>query len=327
MKGGSIWLIGIGVLIASFIGYKMLVSGSSAANDKGKHDIDIPPPDMVVCWGYFDGEKGVIPLDPQQFGQVEFVVAENAEVKKGDVLLQVNDKIVKLKAKAAQLQLDGARQLPRLYKLQEDEAQASLDAAVRDATAALKRAKDGGGSPAAIQEAKDQLADKKKAGEAKIEQIKLQNAPLKIAQAETQLNEAETMVKYFQVVAPEDGIVLRVNVHKGETLGPNAMKHAIEFLPKAPIIVTAEVIQEWGRYVKLGQEVIIEDDVYNGPKWTGTVKSLSKWYAPIRSVVPEPFRLTDVRTMNCIIEVKNAKDARIGQRVRAKINIGPVASK
>jgi HlyD family secretion protein len=322
MKGGSFWLIGIVLLIACFIGVKLLVSGSSAANERAKHEVDIPPPDKVVCWGYFDGEKGVAGLDPKQFGEVVEVVAENAEVTKGAVLLRVDDRVADLKVKAAKLQLDEAKQLTRLYELQAIEAQASLDFAVREATSRIKALKNGNGSAAQIQEAEDQLADKKKAGDAKIEQIKLQDAPLKIAQAETQLKEAEAMRQYFDVTAPDDGTVLRVNVRKGETLGPNAMRHAIEFLPKAPIIVKAEVMQEWGRYIEKGQKVTIEDDVYQGPSWTGTVKSVSPWYAPERSKVAEPFRLNDVRTLECIIEVENAKGARIGQRVRAKINIG-----
>jgi hypothetical protein len=323
MKGGSFWLIGIALLIAFFVVVKMLVSGSSNANEKGKHDIDILPPDKVVCWGYFDGEKGVAALDPRQFGDVIDLKPENAEVKKGDILLQVDDTVAQLKVKAARLQLTEAKHLTELYEQQAIEYRETLAFSLREARRDLERLK-ANGSPAQIKEAEQLLAEKERAGKAKLKQIELQDAPLKIAQAENQLKEAEAMLKYFQVVAPDDGTVLRVNVRKGETLGPNAMRHALEFLPKGPIIVKAEVMQEWGRYVKKGQEVTIEDDVYNGPNWKGTVRSVSEWYAPQRSTVAEPFRLNDVRTLECIIEVEKDKEkvARIGQRVRAKINIG-----
>jgi multidrug efflux pump subunit AcrA (membrane-fusion protein) len=322
MKG--YWLLGIALVILMFFGVKWLLDGSSASSDQKKHDAEVnTPPDKVVCWGNFDGEKGVAGLDPRQFGDVTDVVPENTKVKKGTVLLQIDDNIAKLKVEAAQQQLTQAKQLTRLYELQAIEAKRSLDAVVREATREIDRLKPNG-SPAQIKEAQQLLADKKEAAEAKLEQIKLQNAPLKIAMADTQLKEAEAMLKYFQVLAPDHGTVLRVNVRKGETLGPSAMRHSVEFLPEAATIVKAEVLQEWGRYIGKGQEVLIEDDTYNGPTWTGTVKSVSQWYAQTRSPVIEPFRMNDVRTLECIIELKDAKDAstpRIGQRVRAKIDI------
>jgi hypothetical protein len=104
------------------------------------------------------------------------------------------------------------------------------------------------------------------------------------------------------------------------------MRHAIEFLPTSPIIVKAEVLQEWGSYVKVGQDVVIEDDTYKGPKWTGKVRTISQWYARTRSPIIEPFQMNDVRTLECLIEdirpdEKNLTQPRIGQRVRAKIKI------
>jgi multidrug efflux pump subunit AcrA (membrane-fusion protein) len=316
-------LLGIALLVAMFIGGSLLFSGS-AANDKKKHDAEAnTPPDKVVCWGYFDGEKGVAGLDPKQFGDVIDVVPENTKVTKGTVLLQIDDTITKLKVKAAQLQLAEAKHLTELYKQQAIEFKSSFDAILNEANKDLDRIRKNG-SPAQVKEAEDLLDAKKKTAAAKLEQIKLQDAPLKIAQAENQLKEAEAMLKYFQVVAPDDGTVLRVNVRKGETLAPTPMRHAVEFLPKAPIIVKAEVLQEWGRYIDKDQAVTIEDDTYKGPKWEGTVKSVSEWYAPTRSPVIEPFRYNDVRTLECIIELKDTKDAtvaRIGQRVRAKIDI------
>ena len=49
----------------------------------------------------------------------------------------------------------------------------------------------------------------------------------------------------------------------GALVGPcwaNPMKAAIEFLPKADVVVKAEVLQEWGRFIEENQEVDIEDD-------------------------------------------------------------------
>lgn len=319
---GAVWIFfGIAVLIAMFVGAKTLMSGSSPGHN-GSAATELPPPDMVVAWGYFDGEKGVAALDPRQAGNVAFVIAENKKATKGELLLQIDDRIARLKVKAAEQQLEEAQQLPKLYEEQYKEAQATLDFAVREAQSRINTLKKTEGSAAQIEEAQQQLADKKKAGEARVEQIKLQNAPLKIAQAQTQLDEAKAMLDYFKIVAPADGTVLRVNVRQGETLSPAATQHAIEFLPQAPIVVNAEILQEWGRYIKVGEKVDIEDDTYRGPHWQGTVKSISPWYEQNRHPVLEPFRMNDVRTLRCIISVENPEGVRIGQRVRAKINIG-----
>ena len=40
MKGGSFWLIGIALLIAFFVGVKMLVSGPSPANERATRHRD-----------------------------------------------------------------------------------------------------------------------------------------------------------------------------------------------------------------------------------------------------------------------------------------------
>src|SRR5205085_2028076 len=137
------------------------------------------------------------------------------------------------------------------------------------------------------------------------------------------LAQAQELVELHKVRAPSDGYVLRVNVHKGEILGPSPRMHALEFLPEGPVIVRAEILQEWARFVKEGQEVTIEDDTYLGPTWKGVIKQKKGWFAPIRNPVVEPFRYNDVRTLECVIELKGAGtvDPIIGQRVRAKIKV------
>ena len=176
-----------------------------------------------------------------------------------------------------------------------------------------------------------ELGEKEKAEVAKLKQIELQDADLKIQQAEADLDakkerveqEAKEMLQALQDRRSQrPAMSCAMHVRKGETLGPNPRSAAVEFLPDAPIIVRAEVLQEWGRFVKPGKEVVIEDDTYQGPEWKGVVKRVSDWYAPVRSPIIEPFRYNDVRTLECIIEVKSGDSPKlIGQRVRAKIKI------
>ena len=176
----------------------------------------------------------------------------------------------------------------------------------------------------------EKLDYKEKGEELKLKQLNLLNAQTKILQAEAdleakevRLKQAKETLKHFRIEAPSLGTVLRVNVRKGETIVPNPMGAgpAIEFLPKGEVIVKAEVLQEWGRFIEVGQTVDIEDDTYHGKTWTGTVDKISEWYAPTRTPVMEPFRYNDVRTLEIIIKVNDATGYRNGQRVRAKVKI------
>ena len=347
MKGGMI-LLGILLLAASLFGAKMLFDQSSTPDPKSKTAADVNQvPDKVLCWGYFDVAKGVAPLNPRQFGDILEVKAENTWVKEGEVLLRVDNRLAKLKVeeaeadvKAGTQQVAEAQHLTKFYELQRQQQEAAIRALGHEITTLeLKRDRellplDNGRLAETIKkfyvEGLAQLGEKKKSEQAKLAQLQLQDANLKITQAEAdleaknvRLKQAQEMLKYFQIVAPSNGTILRVHVHQGETMGPNPLKPALEFLPDGEIVVKAEVLQEWGRYIdeKKKQEVEIEDDIYQGPKWTGTVKSVSKWYAPQRSAVLEPFRYNDVRTLECIISVKDATGSRNGQRVRAKIKI------
>ena len=81
----TFWILGIALVVVMFVGAKMLLSGSSTPGDVSASGASLPPPNMVIAWGYFDGEKGVAGLDPSQPGRVTFVAPENTKVKKGDL--------------------------------------------------------------------------------------------------------------------------------------------------------------------------------------------------------------------------------------------------
>lgn len=348
MKGAI--FLGIVLLAATLFGAQMLLSTPAPKNGKDANgqDVDQLPP-MIVAWGFFEVEAGIAGLYPRQFGGVAKIAKENAHVEKGDVLLQVDDSMAVSKAEqaaelvtVAEKTVEQAKILPEYYKREVEQQQAMIASVKEEITQTEKdkkrqldllNADDPNKSKIkTITEYYDsgiaRLSEKKKAEEAKLKQIELQNAQLKIDQAEADLRlkklqhkEALLAVTFYKILAPSKGTVLRVHVHNGEVLGPNPRSPAIEFLPEAPYVVRAEVLQEWGRLVKEGQKVIIEDDTYKGLSWKGTVKTISKWYAPTRSPVIEPFRYNDVRTLECIIDVEDSSNARYGQRVRAKIQI------
>lgn len=349
---GTFFLLGVILLVGSLVGVKLVTDHPVAATSKKTSEPHPPeaPPVKVICWGNFDVESGVAQLFPKQFGEVKFVAAENTKVRAGDVLLSIDDELFKLKAEEAKADIDAgaelvaeANKLEDFYKFQAEQQQASISAIDQEVK---KTSTDRDVKLNSLEKtqvlyktysdhydaALAQLAEKRKAENAKLKQIKLQDHTIKVRQAEADLSakkvrkkQAEEMVKQCHILAPSDGYVLRVHVRKGEVLGPAPRAPAVEFLPEAPIIVRAEVLQEWGRFVKVGQPVEIRDDTYNGPKWDGKVKTISRWYAITRSPIIEPFRYNDVRTLETIIEVtsKGGDEKFIGQRVRAEVKTVP----
>ncbi len=139
-----------------------------------------------------------------------------------------------------------------------------------------------------------------------------------------QLAKAKYQVEQCVVRAPSLGSVLRIYTRKGETLGRNPKLPAIQFCPKSPRIVRAEVLLEWAHSVKVGQECIIEDDSSSKVQWRGKIARLSDWFTQRRKIVLEPFQFNDVRTLEAIIEITESEGQplRIGQRMRVMVKQG-----
>ena len=54
----------------------------------------------------------------------------------------------------------------------------------------------------------------------------------------------------------------------------------------------------------------------SGAGWGGKVTRISDWYLQRRHILMEPRQFNDIRTMECIVEVKDEQGLKIGQRVR-----------
>jgi multidrug resistance efflux pump len=157
----------------------------------------------------------------------------------------------------------------------------------------------------------------------RLEQIKLSDPADEIAVAEADLAkarsavaEAEEFLDQHTLRAPENGVVLRVLVSRGQVLA-NPMQPALLFRPDRKLILRCEVNQEFADRVKSGDLAEIHVDGLGQAKWAGRVVRLSDWIAPRRSQLDEPFEKNDVRTLEAIVEFTGEPPAlRQGQRLR-----------
>jgi multidrug resistance efflux pump len=300
----------------------------------------------VVCYGTIDVEPGVLPLYPMQAGRViDVPVHENQNVKKGAVLLRLDNRLAKSQldqakadADAAEADLALARKLTEQLAAKTAQQQAAIDAATHELHAAERSferkkqlEKDKLLNPLEVAAA-EELVNKAKAAvraeEARMRELKLTDPKLQIDRAEAQaaakkaqLDKAQLALDEDQLLAPTDGQVLQVFVGAGSLLAPDPRQPALYFAPAGPRIVRAEIEQEFANRLVVGQSVKIQDEYGNGPERPGKVARIADWYTRSRMQVQDPMRAlsSDVRTLECIVTMEPGQPGfRLGQRVRVK---------
>jgi multidrug resistance efflux pump len=311
------------------------------------------PIEHVDCFGHVDVEGGVVSLYPAQLGRVVKVeVRENQEVKKDAELIRLDDRLAKLRVREAeaaleatqtQLTLSQSLQEQHALKVQQQEAairvaKEGLNAGVSELQRTEKLFKSGNASAEALAVAKahvERLKAVLQAEEARMRELESHNrdaelalarARAEVAVVKSRLDQAQLALQECTMVAPGDGQVLRLQVGVGDLVSTQSLQPPIQFLPKKPLLIRAEVLQEFAGKIKEGQPAIIRDDGELSPvEWRGQVQSVSGWFARRRSILLEPGQMNDVRTLECIVKVSDgqskSKPLRIGQRMRVSIAV------
>src|SRR5262249_48937278 len=115
------------------------------------------------------------------------------------------------------------------------------------------------------------------------------------------------------------GRVLQVFVGPGDVLNGLPTSPAVQFRPAGPLVVRAEVEQEFAGRVAAGQLAEVEDYADANLHWYGRVARVADWIRPRQSMLAEPFQRNDVRTAECVILLGTDQRLRIGQQMRVTI--------
>jgi multidrug resistance efflux pump len=277
-------------------------------------------------------------------------VKEGDQVKKGDKLISLEDTVHKANLNAAEAELavaksnlqDAEAQAKKKWELEIEKQKELIEGARQEMIVAdneviiakeLFEAK-----PPQVNKEQFQMAQSKaegrkaavKALEFALEQLRLQNPQGIIDRAREDMkakqalrDKAQQALVECDLVAPSDGIVLRIFASKGDVLNGQPAKAAVHFCPDLPRIIRVEILQEWANKLQEGQLADIEDDTRSGVQWKGKVERISKWFSPRRNPMQEPFQFNDVRTLECIVHLDpGGPPLRIGQRVRVIIRQG-----
>ncbi|MBN9122664.1 MAG: HlyD family efflux transporter periplasmic adaptor subunit [Planctomycetes bacterium] len=341
-------LPGLGAIIAVlFLVAPLAAVGWWLSRPKG--DTAPPPPALadldVVCSGRVDGLVPVVSLAPAVPGKVaEVLASEGQSVPAGKPLLRLDDDALRLRveeAKAAlaavDVEIEAATLETKLHPARVASQKLVIaGAADRTATArkllAERKVAKEFGTVAATEiiaaEAEVRQAERLEAIEADRlaelsaakPELRVRAAEVKKFQAQIALKQAEKAVRDCVLTAPSAGVVLRVGVSAGETAAPG-VPPAVLFRPDGPLVVRAELEQEFIGRVKPGMRATVTDESRtDSPTWTGRVKQLGAFVARRRNVLLEPGEVNDVRTVECVIALDGSTDGLlVGQRMRVRI--------
>jgi len=316
--------------------------GNEVVGGPGLADLD------VVCLGRIDGLLPVASLEPSIPGKVAQVFVKDGQtVKTGEKLLLLDDEALKLKESearavfdAAELDVQAARLEETLYpfrKLAQESAVAAAGERVVAAEKLLEEKKKSTmfttvtpGELLAGEAELNQLKHLKTAELSRLDEVKSGEAALKLkvkaaeskrTMAEIAHKQAEKAVRDCVLRAPSAGIVLRVQTSRGESVVPGGMQPPIVFRPESPLVVRAELEQEFLGRLKLGGKATVRDDSRaDSSTWNGTVLRVGNWVARKRTVVLDPGEVNDVRTVECVIALEGSTEGLlVGQRMRVRI--------
>jgi multidrug resistance efflux pump len=232
----------------------------------------------------------LVPRLPEPTLVTEVLVTPNVPVRKGQPLFAFDRRPYEYKVRQLEAELARATQDVRVLKADEEvanekvaQARSELEYAAYQQRLASGLAKSGAG---AEEEAQKWDAQKKVASAGVREALAaLERARLRyqseidgvnttVAAVQAQLAQAQYYLDNTTLVAPEDGIVVNLQVRPGMVSGDYRIGAIASFICDADRYLLGSYDQEVLKYVKLGQPVEVAFDLYPGQIFAGKVESI-----------------------------------------------------
>jgi RND family efflux transporter MFP subunit len=202
-----------------------------------------------------DGQK--ISVSSQYPGKIESMTkAEGSMVKKGELLVQLNDLELKEDAQRDETTL--------LYNGENAKlAEYNLEKAQSDFNRTQNIYKSGVISQSQYEQAEKELNNVK---------IQAKIAEVQVKAAKTQLNIINMQLKCAKIYAAQDGVVAKKWVSEGDVIQPSQALYTIYDLKSVSVL--ANVDETNIRNVHVGQEAFVTVDAYPGNKFSAKVISV-----------------------------------------------------
>ena len=293
--------------------------------------------------GRVEPKGGLINVGPEASGQIVAVhAAENDQVKAGDLLIVLKDDEQRTRITAAQAEVAvrlGERDEPpeegeqvNPLELERRAAADALAAAERSVhrkrmafdTVFLRR-RAGSATDAEVEEARraiDRAVADVASKLAALEEVKAKpGMPLPtrldsgLTLARTDLRLAEIALENTRVRAPVDGRVLRLEAKVGETASPTQPVSTAVIGNMRSMQVLAEVQERDVSRIRIGQEVVVRSNAFEGLDFTGRVSSIAPSLGSPGIRAQGPRKQLDVEVLEVMIDLQGTPKLLPGMRV------------
>jgi len=341
----------IGVVILLGVGLSVLMAargpGDKAADNAANNASGL----KLVVIGEVVTDDGYVGLYPENFPQPSRVTAvlvkEGAIVKKGQPLLEFDIEMMKLKVEEAENGIATARfeQIKAEAGVREhawkvnaaDRRWKAKQAELQEYQSELKQAERafeiGGGNKLTLEAAQKKV----QAAELNLEAAKIELEGLRADSPTYNVEQAKANLKYLEgkkaqavqardqcsCKAPADGRIIRSFVTEPFIFQPFTKEPAFWFLKDGPLMVRAEVTQEFARRVTVGKLAKIKDEAdAHAPEWNGRVTKIGDQFLPKRHGGNSPLDfmpVSDDRVLECQISIDvgpGEAGPKYGQKVR-----------
>jgi multidrug resistance efflux pump len=227
-------------------------------------------------------------LAPQVSGQVVALeVLDNARVKKGQVLFQIDPEPFRIALRTAQANLDAALQAATVSELDISYAQADLDKQRVDHSTSRELGvivldlakKDAVSETSAIRARSDMKITQANVLRAQVELERARerlgeagDKNAKVRQARAALEQARLDLRNATVVAPADGVITNLRLRVGQYV--NRGSPLLSFIASGPRWVTAAMRENQLGNIRRGDRVLIAFDEQPGALFEGRVDSV-----------------------------------------------------
>lgn len=253
---------------------------------------------VAMARGIVEVDGGTVSIYAPRDGRIAAVPATEGDlIKRGDVLAQMDAESANLAVEAAQADLA--------------QAQAQL-AVLRARQGAVERRADRLGHASAEGLASGQNADDA-ASQRDAQRAEIAASAAAVEQAQQKLKTAQWERTQRTIVAPVDGRVARRLVNVGSSVATQPPSELFVLIPQAPLVVRAELEQDYVDRVHPGMDAEVIDEVAPDKVYPATVRRLGDMFTRRNGDVTGNER-QDVRVLDCLLTLKSS-DVRIGQRV------------
>lgn len=215
-------------------------------------------------------EGHIVTVAPRVSGPVEkLYIEDNKEVKKGDLLLEIDPKDYETKLKQSKAKLEEAKAALINANNQVEKTFSQLDFAKNDYTRYSQMYSKGISSTQDYDEAKTKLTTaqaENKSAVAKYEELK---ASIKKLEAEVEENELN--LSYTKIYASQDGKITHRTVEQGNYV---QIAQPLFAIAQDDVWIVANFKETQVANMKKGQSVKIKIDAFGGKKFNGKVDSI-----------------------------------------------------